>query len=105
MATGIDFSPPFTLLEGGGYNKDNVSATSDESSDSFNSLKQMTSGKPPRHLSVMRHSVSSIKLLGQADLVSLIILTFSLFFGDADSIHSFLLNIICIMSFQFHGMV
>ncbi|KAG7024093.1 putative protein phosphatase 2C 27 [Cucurbita argyrosperma subsp. argyrosperma] len=68
MATGLDFSPPFTLLEGGGYNKDNVSATDDESSDSFNSLKQMTSGKPPRHLSVMRHSVSSIKLLGQADL-------------------------------------
>ncbi|XP_022975783.1 probable protein phosphatase 2C 27 [Cucurbita maxima] len=68
MATGLDFSPPFTLLEGGGYNKDNVSATDDESSDSFSSLKQMTSGKPPRHLSVMRHSVSSIKLLGQADL-------------------------------------
>ena len=70
MATGIDFSPPFALLEGGGYSKDNVSATNDESSDSFNSLKQMTTGKPPRHLSVSRHSVSSIKLLDQADLVS-----------------------------------
>lgn len=90
MATGIDFSPPFTLLEGAGYNKDN-----DESSDSFNSLKQMTSGKPPRHLSVMRHSVSSIKLLGQADLVSNHCYIFYIS-GDADSIHSFFSNIFCV---------
>lgn len=79
MATGIDFSPPFTLLEGGGYSKDNVSATDDENSDSFNSLKQMSSGKPPRHLSVMRHSVGSLKLLGQTDLVSSITFTSSIF--------------------------
>lgn len=67
MAAGMDLSPPFTILEGG-YNKDNVSTTEDQSSENLNKLKQMTNGKPPRHLSIARHSISSMRLLGSPDL-------------------------------------
>ncbi|KAK9270413.1 hypothetical protein L1049_025992 [Liquidambar formosana] len=67
MAAGTDFSPPFTILEGG-YNKSNVLAVEDENSENSDNLKQMTNGKPPRHLSVMRHYVSSARILGAADL-------------------------------------
>ncbi|GMN34727.1 hypothetical protein TIFTF001_004847 [Ficus carica] len=67
MAAGMDFSPPYRLVEGG-YNKDNVSAMEDEASENLNNIKQMSNGKPPRHLSAMRHSVSSIKLLATADM-------------------------------------
>ncbi|KAI4317045.1 hypothetical protein L6164_024956 [Bauhinia variegata] len=67
MAAGMDFSPPFTVLEGS-YNKDNLCVTEDESSRDSSKLKQMTNGKPPRHLSVMRHSISSTRLLAAADL-------------------------------------
>ncbi|XP_062098051.1 probable protein phosphatase 2C 27 [Humulus lupulus] len=66
MAAGMDFSPPYTLLEGG-YNKDNASAMEDETSESLNGIKQQnTNGKPPRHL--VRHTMSSLKLLATADL-------------------------------------
>lgn len=65
----MDFSLPYTLLEGG-YNKDNVSAMDDETSENLNSIKQNTNGKPPRHLSVVRHTMGSIRLLATADLVS-----------------------------------
>jgi hypothetical protein len=69
MAAGMDFSPPITILEGG-CNRDNVSTTEDQSSDNLNNLKQITNGKPPRHLSIMRHSMSSMKLQATTDLVS-----------------------------------
>lgn len=69
MAAGMDFSPPYRLVEGG-YNKDNVSAMEDDGSENLNNIKQISNGKPPRHLSAMRHSVSSIKLLATADMVS-----------------------------------
>ncbi|XP_042508233.1 probable protein phosphatase 2C 27 [Macadamia integrifolia] len=61
MAAGTDLSPPFTVLEGG-YNKDNGPSMGDENSEMSESLKQMKTGKPPRHLSVMRHCVSSARL-------------------------------------------
>ncbi|GMY28074.1 probable protein phosphatase 2C 27 isoform X1 [Fagus crenata] len=67
MAAGMDLSPPFTVLEGA-YNKDNFSTTEDQSSENLNNLKQMTNRKPPRHLSVTRHSISSMRLLGTPDL-------------------------------------
>jgi protein phosphatase 2C family protein 2/3 len=69
MAAGMDLSPPFTVLEGA-YNKDNFSTTEDQSSENLNNLKQMTNRKPPRHLSVTRHSISSMRLLDTPDLVS-----------------------------------
>ncbi|PON90490.1 Protein phosphatase [Trema orientale] len=67
MPAGMDFSPPYTLSEGG-YNKDNVSSMEDETSENLNTIKQNTNGRPPRHLSVMRHTMSSIRLLATADL-------------------------------------
>lgn len=73
MAAGMDFSPPFTLLEGSqlSYTKDNnASVMEDEKSRDLNKLKQMTNGKPPRNLSHMRHSISSTRLVAAADSVS-----------------------------------
>lgn len=63
MAASMDFSPPTTIFEGVCYN-DNMSALDDEN------MKQITNGKPPRHLSVMRHSLSSMRLLTPDDLVN-----------------------------------
>ncbi|KAG6648272.1 probable protein phosphatase 2C 27 [Carya illinoinensis] len=68
MAAGMDLSPPFAILEGAYNNMDNVSTMEDQSSESLNNLKKMTNGKPPRHLSVMRHSMSSMRLLATAEL-------------------------------------
>lgn len=67
MAAGMDFSPPFTILEGGYNSNDNVSTMEDQSSENLNNLKQTTNRKPPRHLAVKRHSVSSMTLTA-ADL-------------------------------------
>lgn len=61
MAAGMDFSPPITILEGA-CNRDNVSTMEDQSSENLSSLKQMTNRKPPRHLSIMHHSVSTMRL-------------------------------------------
>lgn len=69
MAAGTDFSPPFTLLDVG-YSKVNVSVMEDENSNNSDNLKQLTNGKPPRHLSVMRHCISSARLLAATDFVS-----------------------------------
>ncbi|KAK0577006.1 hypothetical protein LWI29_026499 [Acer saccharum] len=69
MAAGMDLSPPFTVIEGG-RNKDNLSAMENENSDDLNSIRQMTLGKPPRHLSAMRHCVSSTRLAAAADLAT-----------------------------------
>ncbi|XWS26031.1 hypothetical protein CRYUN_Cryun27aG0118500 [Craigia yunnanensis] len=64
MAAGMDFSPPFAIIEGG-YCKDNVS---DMENENLDNVKQVTLGKPPRHLSVMRHCVSSARLITEANL-------------------------------------
>ncbi|KAJ6938158.1 protein phosphatase 2C 27 [Populus alba x Populus x berolinensis] len=56
MAASMDFSPPFTLLEGG-YNN-NVS-------ENLENVKQPTNGKPPCHF---RQSMDSVRLLNAADL-------------------------------------
>ncbi|KAK1551064.1 hypothetical protein Q3G72_029563 [Acer saccharum] len=64
----MDLSPPFTVIKGG-RNKDNLSAMENENSNDLNSIRQMTSGKPPRHLSAMRLCVSSTRLAAAADLV------------------------------------
>ena len=70
MAAGMDFSPPFTVLEGG-YNKDNNSSSTNvsenENAENLDNLKQSTNGKPPRHI---RQNMNSTRLLNAADLVS-----------------------------------
>ncbi|KAJ6999015.1 hypothetical protein NC653_014988 [Populus alba x Populus x berolinensis] len=64
----MDFSPPFTVLEGG-YNKDNnnssTNVSENQNAENLDSLKQSTNGKPPRHL---RQSMDSTRLLNAADL-------------------------------------
>ncbi|KAL2895224.1 putative protein phosphatase 2C 27 [Bienertia sinuspersici] len=66
MAAGAEFSPAFTILEGS-FNKENASNLKDECLDDGDSLKQASNAKPPRHISVVRHSMSSITLCPTAD--------------------------------------
>ncbi|XP_021746933.1 probable protein phosphatase 2C 27 [Chenopodium quinoa] len=63
MAAGAEFSPTFTIIESS-YNKENK-IKDDECLDD---LKQTTNAKPPRHISVVRHSMSSITLSPPAAL-------------------------------------
>ncbi|KAM5573895.1 putative protein phosphatase 2C 27 [Rosa sericea] len=67
MAASMDFSPPTTIFEGVCYN-DNMSALEDDD-ENINGLKHIANGKPPRHLSVMRHSLSSMRMLAPEDLL------------------------------------
>lgn len=69
MHVGMDYSPPFTMLEGY-YNKDNAFVVEDDNSGDLNNLKRTAKGKPPRHVSIMRHSISSTRLLTSGELVS-----------------------------------
>ncbi|XP_015889591.2 probable protein phosphatase 2C 47 [Ziziphus jujuba] len=59
MTPGTDFSPQVTRLDGGFSKGSGVSAMEDHNADSSDNLNQITSGKPPRNLSVMRHCTSS----------------------------------------------
>lgn len=68
MAAHMDFSPPFAIIEGG-YTKDNVS---DMENEKLDNEKQVSLGKPPRHLSIMQHCVSSGRLIAETNLVCLI---------------------------------
>lgn len=69
MAAGTDCSPPFTLLDSG-YVKENAPEVKDELSENSNDSKQTPCGKPPRHLSVVRHSISTATLQQASDVVS-----------------------------------
>ncbi|KAL2232125.1 probable protein phosphatase 2C 27 [Sesamum indicum] len=70
MAAGTDFSPLFTDVEGG-YRKDNgqISVVKDEITENIDDLKQTLNSKPPRHLSVVRHSISTTPLISPTDVV------------------------------------
>ncbi|GLT94538.1 hypothetical protein SLE2022_122740 [Rubroshorea leprosula] len=67
MAAGMDFSPPFGIIEGS-YNKDNVSVMENQGSENLDNVKQVTHGKPPRHVSAVRNCISSARLLAEANL-------------------------------------
>ncbi|KAL0324847.1 UNVERIFIED_CONTAM: putative protein phosphatase 2C 27 [Sesamum radiatum] len=68
MAAGTDFSRLFTDVEGG-YRKDNgqISVVKDEITENVDDLKQTLNSKPPRHLSVVRHSISTTPLISPTD--------------------------------------
>lgn len=69
MHVDMDYSPPITILEGDDYNKDNDNDNDDDNLGDFNNLKPTTIGKPPRHASSLRHSLSSNRLkLASSDL-------------------------------------
>ncbi|RZC67406.1 hypothetical protein C5167_011099 [Papaver somniferum] len=67
MLAGTEFSPPFPILESGsGFIKEHggSSTIEDESSDVLGeALKQIKISKPPRHLSGLRHCMSSAVLV------------------------------------------
>ncbi|CAK9178301.1 unnamed protein product [Ilex paraguariensis] len=67
MAAGTDFSPPFRNLEGG-YKRNNVALMDDEDelSENSNNSKQMTKGRPPRDIAVVRRCISSATLTDAA---------------------------------------
>ncbi|KAL2346165.1 hypothetical protein Fmac_000165 [Flemingia macrophylla] len=63
MPVGMDFSP---LLE----DKEGAFVVEDEQLGDSDNLRPMTKGKPPRHGSGMRHSVSAARLMAVPDLSS-----------------------------------
>lgn len=67
MPVGMNLPPPFTVIE----DKDSAFPMEDDKSGDLDNLKPMTKGKPPRHVSSLRHSVSTTRLMAVADLVSL----------------------------------
>ncbi|XP_057500447.1 probable protein phosphatase 2C 47 [Actinidia eriantha] len=69
MAPGTDTSPYCTVLDGGDC-KENVSAMEDEDREASENSGQAKTGKPPRNISVMRHSMSQAMLSGTAELES-----------------------------------
>lgn len=58
MAAGSEFSPPYSITEGV-FSKDNATVMEDEILENLDNAKQITNGKPPRHLSVVRHCISA----------------------------------------------
>ncbi|KAK4387816.1 putative protein phosphatase 2C 27 [Sesamum angolense] len=76
MAAGAHLSPPFDNVEGGYSNdRSKESTVEDEISETSDELKQMSNSKPPRHLSVVRHSISTTVLMPASELDSAVGMT------------------------------
>ncbi|KAL6578254.1 hypothetical protein OROMI_010582 [Orobanche minor] len=73
MASDTDFTDPLINLEGG-YGKDDteVSARKDETTLNSDESKQTLNGRPPRHLSAVRHSINNTTLVSPSELDSCI---------------------------------
>ncbi|KAK9748472.1 hypothetical protein RND81_02G059900 [Saponaria officinalis] len=76
MAAGAEFSPPYAILESSlnSNSKDNNSNTNvgpklkgENLDDGDGVLNQTSNAKPPRHISLVRHSMSSFALCAPAD--------------------------------------
>uniref|UniRef100_A0A1D1ZKF0 protein-serine/threonine phosphatase n=1 Tax=Anthurium amnicola TaxID=1678845 RepID=A0A1D1ZKF0_9ARAE len=68
MAAGIDFSSTFTVLDGGYGSQEDNSSREGESTDDLDDMNQVKTGKPPRHLSVIRHCASTARLVSELEL-------------------------------------
>ncbi|KAF6154324.1 hypothetical protein GIB67_026780 [Kingdonia uniflora] len=66
MAGGTDLSSSLVLLESG-YSKDKERSMDDNSSVDLENFKQIKIGKPPLDVSVMRHCMSSARLMAMGD--------------------------------------
>lgn len=66
-AAGSHFSPPLRVLESSADNNQ-VSNSKDETVENSADLEQIPNRKPPRHLSVVRHTINSPA--GAVNLVS-----------------------------------
>ncbi|XP_039050232.1 probable protein phosphatase 2C 27 [Hibiscus syriacus] len=64
MAADMDFTPPCGIIEDS-YSKDNAS---DMENEDLDYVKRVSLGKPPRHLSVVRNSMGSAKLIAEVNL-------------------------------------
>lgn len=69
MAAGAEFSPTFAMLEGRYGGKENGSSAGAEDPETPEDMKELNAGKPPRHLSVIRHCVSTAHFVDSTDLV------------------------------------
>lgn len=73
MAAGAELTHPFTIVESD-FSNDNSSEVSEVKdvivSDNTEELPQTVNGKPPRHLSVVRHSLGTDALMPPSELVS-----------------------------------
>ncbi|KAL5562324.1 hypothetical protein UlMin_032071 [Ulmus minor] len=61
MAAGTDYPPPLSMLDGR-YRKVNITVMKDDKSETLEIIKESNVGKPPRHSTTIRHSVSSAQL-------------------------------------------
>nr|XP_043636982.1 probable protein phosphatase 2C 27 [Erigeron canadensis] len=66
MAAGTDFSPSYVIVEDG-FNNNDISSGVEEKSQNLDNLNQVAVRKPPRHLAVVRHSISTATLLTPTD--------------------------------------
>ena len=70
MSAGTDYPPQVSIVDGS-YRKLNVTVMKDGKSENQEVLKESANiGKPPCHVSSIRHSVSSAQLTHAAELVS-----------------------------------
>lgn len=71
MAGDTYSTPPLTNDKGGYSENDHkVSVLREDISENIEDAKQIINGKPPRHLSVVRHSISTTTLVSPIDFVS-----------------------------------
>lgn len=63
----MDFSPTFTVLDGRYAGKEDGSSSEGEGPDALDVMNQVKTGKPPRHLSVIRHCVSTARLVSSTE--------------------------------------
>lgn len=95
MATGTEY-PPFLFMLEEGYSEGNATRMRDDKSETIESIKVVSTGKPPRQLPPIRHCMSSAQLPSAADLVRKPLLSgcqlryLSIFFHI-----EFLLHLIC----------
>ncbi|KAL7085691.1 hypothetical protein ACP275_14G294200 [Erythranthe tilingii] len=77
MATATDFSHPFAnnVECGFGNDRSDLSLVKDEISENSDKSKQTVNGKPPRHISVVRHSISTTSFLSPSELDSCVGIT------------------------------
>lgn len=82
----MDFSPLIAVLEGD-FNKDNASSTTEiDTLENLDDTKQISKGKPPRHLSAMQNITSTTTRLQVINLYdSTISASYFLFWLQWDS--------------------
>lgn len=94
MAAGTEFSHPLSNV-GSDYSDDSseVSEVKDVISDNNEELKQTLNGKPPPHVSVVRHSLRTGAFLSPSELVSRTE-SFPVFYVDVRSV-KLVLTLMC----------